>query len=106
VADIKKGDKMDLTYFIKKGRASELLPKEPMILAIIKNRVSNLLELNCRYNTMFIWAYSSPPVFVDIDDVIFDLKCNLPSYWRYKKRVVAQIAGYQHYRSNGERKGR
>lgn len=93
-----------LTYFIRMGIASGLLPKEPIVLAVIKNLWSDLFEINCKYNTMFIWAYSDAPDFLrwglSIEEMIIKLKLDKPICWRYRKRCESQIAGLLYYKEN------
>ena len=90
------------TYFIKKGIASGLLPKESIAVSVIKNLWSDLFEINCKYNTMFIWAYSDVPDMLrwglSIEEMVTKLKSDVPNYWRTRKRGEAQIAGFLYYK--------
>ena len=90
------------TYFVKMGRTSGLLPKESIALAVIKNLWCDLFEINCKYNSEFISAYSDVLDMLhwglSIEEMVEKLKTNIPGYWRWRKRGEAQIAGFLYYK--------
>lgn len=91
-------------YFVKKGRKSGLLSKKELIgVAWLKNKIADLFEINCRYNTMFICAYSDGYPVERIDGLISTIRLSAPSYWKFRKRTEAQISGYELYRTNVEK---
>ena len=98
----KEGEIVFFTYYVKMGIASGLLSKESMVLAVIKNLWSDLFEINCKYNSMFISTYSDVPDMLywglNIEKMVTILKANPPNYWRWRKRGEAQIAGFLYYK--------
>jgi len=92
-------------YFVKMGRDCGLIAKnESLLMASIKNILAGLFRrINSHYHTYFIWAYrdaqTSP---IDIRQLIWALKCNMPNYNPPKSNAKAQINGFEYY-LNGRR---
>jgi len=89
---------MDNVYFIEKGRQLDLLPKESILLAIIKNKIADLFKINCHYNSRFISGYLSASEHLgDINVLIFYLEDNMPKHNPFRERAIMQLNGFKEY---------